>query len=77
MRRHGKERRYIWLWVGVVLLSISGLIWMILIIAIVAQPEDAIHTILSGLVLTAIPTGMGIYSVRRGKGRRKKRVFYG
>jgi O-antigen/teichoic acid export membrane protein len=77
MRRHGKERRYIWLWVGVVLLSISGLLWLLLTIAIVAQSEDANHTILSGLALTIIPTGMGIYSVRRGKGRRKKRVFYG
>jgi len=76
MRRHGKGRRYIWLWMGIILLSISALIWMILIIAIVAQPEDASHMILSGLVLTIIPTGMGIYSVRRGKGRHKKRVFY-
>ncbi len=62
---------------GIILLSISTLIWMMLIIAIVAQPEDASRMILSGLLLTIIPTGIGIYSVRRGKVRRKRRVFYG
>lgn len=76
MRRHGKGRRYLWLWVGVVLLSISGLLWLLLIIAIVAQPEDARHTILIGLALTIIPTGMGIYSVRRGKRGSRRRVSY-
>jgi hypothetical protein len=70
------EKRIIWLWMGIILLSISALIWMTLIIAIVAELEGVGHVILSGSVLTIIPVATGIYFVRRGKSRHKKRVFY-
>ena len=76
MRRPSKERRYIWLWVGAILLSISALFWVVLIIWIVAEPEDAVDIILGGLVFSIIPIGVGIYYVRRGKRRYKRRVYF-
>jgi hypothetical protein len=69
-------KRIIWVWMGIILLSLSALIWMTLIIAIVAELEGVGHVILSGLVLTIIPVTAGIYFVRRGKSRHKKRIFY-
>ena len=71
----GRGRRTIWLWVGVILLSISALFWLILIIAIVADPENAGHKILGGLLFSIILIGVGIYSVRRGKRRYRRRVL--
>ncbi len=67
-------KRIIWLWAGIILLSISALIWMMLIIAIVAEPEGVGRVILSGLVLTIIPVTTGIYFVRGSKRRYKRRV---
>ena len=69
-------KQIIWLWMGITLLSISALIWMMLIIAIVAELEEVGHVILSGLVLTIIPIATGIYFVRCGKRRHKRRLFY-
>jgi hypothetical protein len=69
-------KRIIWLWMGIVLLSISALIWMTLIIAIVAELEGVGHVILSGSVLTIIPVTTGIYFVSLGKRRHKKRVVF-
>ena len=69
-------KRIIWLWMGIILLSISSFIWMMLIIAIVAQLEAVDHVILSGIVLTIIPVAAGIYFVRLGKRRHKRRVFF-
>ncbi len=74
MSRPSGTNRIIRLWIGVILLSISALIWMMLIIAIVAEPEEVGHVILSGLVLTIIPVTAGIYFVRRSKRRHKRRV---
>ncbi len=76
MNSPSSGKRIIWLWMGIILLSISALVWMMLIIAIVAELEGMGHVILSGLVLTIIPVTTGIYFVRRGKSRQKKRVFY-
>jgi hypothetical protein len=50
---------------------------MMLIIAIVAELEEVGHVIISGLVLSSILLGVGIYYVRRGKRRYERRVFYG
>ncbi len=69
-------KRIIWLWMGIILLSISSFIWMMLVIAIVADLEGVGHVILSGLVLTIIPVVAGICFVRIGKRRHKKRIFY-
>lgn len=72
-----RGKRIIRLWIGIVMLSISALFWMMLIITIVAEPEEPGDVILSGLVLSNIPLGVGIYYVRRGKRRYERRVFYG
>ena len=74
MSRPSGTKRIIRLWIGVILLSISAFIWMILIIAIVAELEEVGHVILSGLVLTIIPVAAGIYFVRHSKRRYKRRV---
>ena len=75
MKYASRGRRAIWLWVGVILLSISALFWLSLIIAIVAEPENVGYIILGGLFFSIIPIGGGIYSVRRGKRRYRRRVF--
>ena len=61
------ERRSRWFWVGVVLLSISALLWLIIIVGIATQPQEAGDAILGIIVITVIPIGIGIYCVRRGK----------
>lgn len=73
---HPRRKRIIWLWMGVILFSISAFIWVMLIIAIVAELEEVGHVIFSGLALTIIPVVAGIYFVRRGKRRNKRRVFH-
>ena len=72
-----RGKRIIQLWIGIVLLSISALFWMILMIVIVAEPEKAGDVILSGLVLSKIPLGLGIYYVRCGKRKHKRKILYG
>ena len=77
MSRPSRTKRIIRLWIGVILLSISAFIWMMLIITIVAELEEVGHVILSGLVLTIIPVAAGIYYVRRGRRRYERSVLYG
>jgi nitrate/nitrite transporter NarK len=74
MNHPSKRKRIIRLWIGIILFSISAFIWMMLIIAIVAEPEEVGHVISSGLVLTIIPVVAGIYCVRHPIGRYKRRV---
>jgi hypothetical protein len=50
---------------------------MMLVTAIIAEPKDAGDVILSGLVWSNIPLGVGIYYVKRGRRRYERRVFYG
>ena len=76
MNRSTKERRSIWFWVGVILLAISALFWLMIIIVIGTEPENAGDIIIGGFILTIIPTGVGIYYVRRGKRRHKRRIFF-
>ena len=60
----GKGRRA-WFWVGVILLSISALFWLILIPAILEDPD--LGVIIVFIFLTTPPMGIGIYCVRRGR----------
>jgi len=62
----GKGRKA-WFWVGVTLLALSALIWLFIIIGIVSEPEDAGSAILGGVIFTALPIGIGIYGVWRGR----------
>jgi uncharacterized membrane-anchored protein len=75
MSRPSRGKRIIRLWIGIILLSISAFIWMMLIVAIAAEPEEVGHVILSGLVLTIIPVVAGVYYVRYPIGRYKRRAW--
>ena len=77
MSRPSRTKGIIRLWIGIVSLSVSALLWIMLFIAIVAEPEEVGQVIISGLVLSSIPLGVGIYYVRRGKRRYERKVFYG
>ncbi len=61
------HRESAWFGVGIVLLSISTLIWLILIPEIMAEPREAGDIVLGGIIITVIPIGIGIYCVRRGR----------
>jgi len=56
-----------WFWVGVTLLTSSILFWLILIWGVAANSEDIGDTVLAGVIFTAIPIGIGIYGIRRGR----------
>lgn len=60
------HKKSAWFWVGVALLSISALWWLILIPIMIDEPGDTGWVILTGVLFTAIPIGIGIYCVRRG-----------
>jgi len=60
----GKGRRA-WFWVGVILLSLSALFWLLLIPAIVKNPN--LGGIILFIFLTALPIGIGVYGIRRGR----------
>jgi hypothetical protein len=65
-----------WIWGGVILLSISALFWLIVAAAVVVGDQDMGSTILAGLLLSIVPIGVGIYCVWHGKTRYKRRIFY-
>ncbi len=67
MKESTDKRRRAWFWVGVILLSISALWWLLIIAIAVDEPEEAAETIGVGLLLSAVPIGVGIYWVRRGR----------
>jgi membrane-associated HD superfamily phosphohydrolase len=71
-----RRRRNIWIWVGVILLSISTLFWLIVAATVVAGGQDAGFMILAGLFLSIVPIGVGIYCVWHGKRRYRHRIFY-
>ena len=67
MKQSAGQKKRLWFWVGVALLSISALWWLMLIFTAVVDPEDIGDTILGGVVTTVVPIGIGIYGVRRGR----------
>ncbi len=67
MKQPTGQKSSAWFWVGVTLLSLSALWWLIIILAIADEPEAAGDMIFTGLIFTAIPIGIGIYCVRRGR----------
>lgn len=64
MKQSTGRKSSAWFWVGVSLLSISALWWLILIILV---PEDIGGAVLTAVLTTALPIGIGIYGVRRGR----------
>jgi len=71
MKQSTGRGRSAWFWVGVALLAVSALWWLILVLATVDQSGDIGDAIIFGVITTAIPIGIGIYGIRRG---RKPRV---
>ena len=67
MKQSSSQKRGTWFWVGVTLLNSSILFWIILLWGIVANSEDIGDTILTGVFFTAIPIGIGIYGIKRGR----------
>jgi len=76
MKYSRRRRRSIWFWVGVIFLSISALFCLIVIAAAVAEAQDRGSVILAGLLFSIVPIGFGIYCVRRGKGRHRRRIYF-
>jgi hypothetical protein len=70
-RSTGKARRA-WFWVGITLLVISILWWQMLLLV----PGDIGGTIITGVVTTAVPIGIGIYSLRRSRKAVGKHISY-
>ena len=63
MKQSARQKRGPWFWIGVILLSISAL-WWLLLISVGGDMGDAV---LTGVVTTAVPIGIGIYCVRHGR----------
>jgi len=67
MKQSAIWKRRTWFWVGVTLLSISALWWLIIAVIMAEEPEDVAATIGVGLLLSAVPIGIGIYCVVRSR----------
>ncbi len=65
MKRPTSQRGRVWFWVGAALLFISALCWLIIILIIAIAGDGAV--ILVGVLFTAIPIGVGIFCLRRGR----------
>lgn len=68
MKQPAGQKRSAWFWIGVTLLSLSALFWLWFILTVISDPEseDGVAFVV-GLMFTAIPTGIGIYSLRRSR----------
>ena len=65
MKQSAERGGRAWFWVGIVLLCLSALLWLIIILVIASDGDGA--GIVAGLMFTAIPIGIGIYGIWRGK----------
>jgi len=63
MKESSSWKRKAWFWVGVALLSVSGLWWLLIILV------DTGDIILVGTITTVIPIGLGIFCIWRGRKR--------
>ena len=66
MKQSTGRKSSAWFWVGFTLLVISAFIWVIVILANIGV-GDIMGAILFGVIITAIPIGVGIYGIRRGR----------
>lgn len=68
MKQPTGQKRSAWFWVGVTLLSLSVLFWLMITLTMISDPGfDVVELFVIGLMFTAIPLGIGIYSVRRSR----------
>lgn len=62
-----QTRKSVWYWVGVVLLALSTLLWLLIGIALIVDPDDIGITIMGGVIITIVPISIGIVSIKRGR----------
>ena len=67
MQQPTGQKKGVWFWVGVVLLSVSALWWLLIVLILVSEPEDVAVTVVVSLILTAVPMGVGIYCMMHGR----------
>ncbi len=61
MQQPTGQKKGVWFWVGVVLLSVSALVWLVLI----SLNEHWGYTVLIGFLTTVLPIVSGIFGVMR------------
>jgi len=57
---------------GMVVLALIAILWALMIIGIAIDPTDAGSAILGAIVITAPPVALGIYLLRRGRGKKQQ-----
>lgn len=67
MKQPTVKKSSAWFWVGFALLLISAFIWVIFIAVIIAEGDTIWELILTGVIITVIPIGIGICGIRRGR----------
>lgn len=63
-----------WLWLGVSLLTLSGLVWALTVAALIDEPTDIGVTLMESAVLSAIPVLTGLWALRRGRWTKARRA---
>ena len=66
LQRTSDRRGRLWFWFGVILLSISAFLWLVLILGIARNPVNWVSLVIGGAVITVIPLGLGFYCLKRG-----------
>lgn len=64
MQKSAGWKRRAWVVFGAFLLSTSALFWLVLIAFMVAVPKATIWLIITGVVVSALPIGLGFYCLR-------------
>ena len=66
MEQSADRKKGVWFWVGVTSFCLSAFIWVMDILVNIGS-GDIGGLLLVGVLLTAIPIGVGIYGIRRGR----------
>ena len=67
MKQPSVQKSSAWFWVGFTLLLLSAFLWLILILATVSDSGGIGDAIVIGVIITAIPIGIGTYGIWRGR----------
>ena len=54
-------------WAGVTLLALSLVVWLLLVIGFVDEPEAVVGILVGGAIITVIPIGAGIWLLKLGR----------
>lgn len=74
MKRPKEWQASTWIWLGLILLSLTALWWLLLSLATAVRPESTTSIIIFGFLVSAIPFGAGVYSFWRGRRAEKERA---